>query len=184
MAVNEARIVKPLTNLYKDVTLPADNTFLTLSNGVPPSGIHCGAIGSIGVSNSLETEEKDSENQLAILGAAITSTGVEISVRLKEWTTAGIAWLTAGRRQGNGFFLGGTTELSYTSMCVVWEIADSEYAFALIYKTYVSSPANIEPEKGSFSEFESTLTAVADTTRVKSDQMGQLWFPDGFNDFE
>jgi hypothetical protein len=182
MAVNAARIVKATTNLYKGVTLPASNTFLTLVAGVPTSGIHCGAIGAIAVTPGLETEEKDSENQLQILGAAVSKNSLEIKVALKEWTTEGLSWLTGGRRQGAGFFGGSSTNLSYTTLCVVWELTTDVYAYMLAYKCYVSSPAEISVEKGSLSNFEATLTAVAETTREKSDQLFQMWLPDGYND--
>ncbi len=183
MAVDESRILKATTNLYKGVTLPSSNTFTTLTAGLPASGEHAGAIGAIDVSPGVEVVEKDSENQLSILGASISAHSLELTIRLKEWTTQGLSWLTSARRMGNGFFLGSSTTLEYDSVCVVWEFDDDVYGYLLAYKAYVSSPASISPTKGDFAEFEATLTCVADTTRDKNDRLAQVWLPDGYNDF-
>ena len=185
MAVNENRIVKVTTNLFKGGTTPASNTYLTLTNGVPTNGaIHCGAIGSIGVSPGVEVAEKDSENQIATLGASISKHTMEITVRLREWTTEGLSWLMAGRRVGAGFFGGGTTQLEYAPLTVVWGLDEDAglYAFFHAYKCYVSSPASLDPNKSDNTELEATFTAVADTTRDRNDPLYQLWCPEGYRD--
>lgn len=187
MAVNEKRIIKATTNLYKGGATPASNSFLTLNNGVPTNGaLHCGAIGSIGLGGGMEVAEKDSENQLATLGASISKHTMEITVRLREWTTEGLSWLMAGRRVGAGFFGGGTSQVEYCPLTIVWGVDEDAglYAFFHAYKCYVSSPASPELNKTDTVELEATFTVVADTTRDKSDPMYQMWNPEGFRDME
>ena len=153
MAVTASRILAPATNLYYGVTNPASNTFLAIVAGVPGTGTHCGAIGQIGIAPGVETTEKDSENQIAALGASITKHTLEITVRLREWTTEGLSWLMPGRTSGGGFFGGGSSDLAYNSVTVIWTLSedDGEYALFHAYKCYVSSPASIEPSKSSCS---------------------------------
>lgn len=186
MAVTEARTQATVnTNLYIDATNPADNSFLTLTAGVPAGGTHCGAVGAIGLSPGMETSEKDCENFLTTLGASISEHSMEITIRLREWTTEGMAWLLAARRSGAGMFGGSSTDLDYKRITVVFglDLDSGLYAYFHAYKTYVSSPASLEPNKSDGLELEATLTCVADATKADDDNFWQIWNPAGYQDF-
>lgn len=179
MAINVGRITRLTTNLYRGATNPATDTFFSLTNGVPPGGQHLGASGVPDITPGAETAVIDSENQLLELGAYIKGFTLEISVRLKEWTTEAMAWAMYGQQSGNGFFGASSTVMAYDTFTVVFCFDESAgvYGYFHAYKCYVSSPMKLSPAKAEPKELEFTLKAVADTTRNKSDSLYQIVNP-------
>lgn len=149
---------------------------------MPADGKHLGATGIPDISPGIETAEIDSENQTSVLGASISKNTLELTIRLKEWTTEGLAWALCARKVGNGMFGGGSSEIVYEPITIVWKFDNGQFGFFHAYKTYVSSPASLSPQKGEPQELECTLTCVADTTRDDNDPLYQLQNPDGFVD--
>ena len=182
MAIHVERIIRLTTNLYRGAINPATNTFFTLTNGVPPGGIHLGASGIPDITPGVETGVIDSENQLLELGAYIKGFTLEITVRLKEWTTEGMAWAMHGQQSGNGFFGAASTVMAYEPFTVVWcfDEAAGIYGYFHAYKTYVSAPMKLSPAKAEPKELEFTLKAVADTTRARSDGLFQIFNPNQY----
>jgi len=191
MAINADRIIKPTSNLYRGVTIPA--TVADYIAGWDPatgtftlgSAVHLGATGIPDFNPAIETVDKDSQNQMGILGTAVSKHTCELTIRMLEWTREGMLWALNGEASGaNGIIGGHTTTIAESSYVVVIKLDDTpNYGYIHLFNAQVSSLPQMSFDKENFLESEVTLKGSAYSTGNYDGEMYKLYFPDDYLTF-
>lgn len=166
MSLQTAKAMKPIHNLYLDVTVPGVGSDVPLVSGVPTSGLHLGMCGPTTVTPAQETVELDIENQLSAVLESVTSDSTEISLSLFEMSAMWLRLAQNAAGTGRKVIFGGQSTIPQHSLCVVYEsmAGSALYGYYLFYNVQLSGPSAHALAKGEFSKIEVTFKAKTHAT--------------------
>jgi hypothetical protein len=181
MALQPSKAMKPIHNLYIDVTLPGPGNDLQLVNGVPTTGTHLGLCGPSTVTPGIETAELDCDNQLAPVLEAITKDTTEISISLYEISAAWLRIAQNASGAGRKVIFGGKSSIATHSLAIVYEpmAGAGVYGYYLIYKAQLTGPSAHALSKAEYSQIEITFSAKAHESYT-SGALYEHMLPTGF----
>lgn len=180
MAVNPANRRLPLSHVFADVTLPADNTRVTLVNGVPGSGVEVGALGGPPeVTIQRSTKAFESETHNVPLANDPDTRGMMLKFTMREITGINFQRASGGVLivEADGTYsirVGSGNALESHSWMITWETRPGTglYEAAMIFDGVVTGDVALGLSRSDYSEIAVEIVAQPVLTRPTDDDLG------------
>jgi hypothetical protein len=182
MSVDKNNARKPITHVFYGVTVPAYGSKLTLTNGVPGTGVEVGVLGGpISFNTTRGSVTLDSETNEAPLDYKAAAHSLVMSFMMKEMRSDLMQYITNGETltaaDGTKLTTVGTnTDLVENSWVAVWETCagSGDYEYAMVYDGVVTDGGDISWEKANFNSIPIAITGRPVVTRPAKDQLGHM----------
>jgi len=182
MGLDASKIKVGPGHIYIDVTVPADNTALSLTDGVPSDGTELGLTSGESVfAYDVKYFEVMADQSLSPVGTFAQEEHAKLEFTMLEFSFANVtAYLQQATAGEGGLITFGSDDITVCprSLVLVSQIPNCEaetlYTIVMLYAAYQSAPATMRFTRQGETLMKSAWIGLALPSRADGDTLGQL----------